>query len=115
MSSILYLPSLIAASSRDEPTGNQPQQPNFRSIAQHHAQLSDVHANLSGEMRLCSNLPAIDQGAAILQQLAEISNNVNTRFTAIENRFTALETRFTALENTLTTLENRSDTHLTAN
>lgn len=61
-----------------------------------------------------SNLPAIDQGAAILQQLAEISNNVNTRFTAIENRFTALETRFTALENTLTTLGNRSDTHLTA-
>lgn len=95
MSSILYLPSLIAASSRDEP----PTTSITNIIAQHHTQISEVRANLSQEMQL----PAIEEGATILQQLAQIANNVNN----VNNRFTAMENRFTRLENRLTALENR--------
>ena len=94
--------------------------PNFRTIAQRHAQVSEAHASLSHEMELLHNVLTIEQGATILQQLTEINNNVNHRFTTIENRLTEMEgrinNRFTEMENRFNTMENRvtMDNRLTA-
>lgn len=106
---------------QEPPQPQEPQQPDFDAIAQDHIQLSEVHANLASKMQLCTNLPAIEQGARILQRLEELANNVNTRFTAMDNQFTTLTGRFTAVEDRFTALEDNSagrslavDTRLTA-
>ena len=92
--------------------------PDFRTISQCHAKVSEAHTSLSQEMGLLRNIPAIEQGAAILQQLTEMNNNFNHRFTALENRITAIEARFThrftALENRITAIEARFTHRFTA-
>lgn len=102
----------------DNDADHAAQPPDFRTIAQRHTQISEAHAHLSQEMELLNNLPAIDQGAAVLQQLAILSNNVNQRFTTIENRLIGMENRirncFTDMKNRVTAMETRYTARLTA-
>lgn len=68
----------------------QQAQPNFQSISNDHAQIAEVHQRLSNELLLFSNLPAVDQGNHMVQELAALRRTIETRFAATDHQFEGL-------------------------
>ncbi|KAI9787185.1 MAG: hypothetical protein M1839_003420 [Geoglossum umbratile] len=92
------------------------QQPDFGLIAQKFTDVGQAHGTISEQLLLCTNLPAVADGVAILTQLTILSDAVtalvgqvttlNDRMTTVENAVTALSGRVAAVEDRMTTVEN---------
>ena len=56
-------------------------------ISDDHAQIAELHQPLSHELLLLSNLPAVDQGNYMIQELAALRRTIETWFEGADRQF----------------------------
>lgn len=72
---------------------NQQPQPDFQRI-------SDIFLSIGEQMRLCSNIPAIQEGATLIQSLQDVQRTINR----IESRMDRMESQLDGIREDVTQL-----------
>ena len=82
-------------------------QPNLHSISNDHAQIADVHQRLTRELLHLNNLPAVDQGNHVIQELTALRRTIENRFAAADQQFAGINHQLADISHQLTDINHR--------